>query len=217
MFSAESALLVIDVQNGFMPGGGLPVPRGDEVVPVINRLAPHFETAALTQDWHPAGHISFAANHPQRRAFESIELPYGPQTLWPTHCVQGTQDAALHVDLRVPQAQLILRKGCRAEVDSYSAFVEADRRTSTGLAAWLHARGLRQLYLCGLATDFCVAWSALDARAAGFAVTVVEDACRAIDLNGSLARAWAQMCAAGVRRACTDELLTGLAGLAAPA
>ena len=211
MFSAESALLVIDVQNGFMPGGGLPVPRGDEVVPVINRLAPHFETAALTQDWHPADHVCFAANHPQRQAFESIELPYGPQILWPTHCVQGTRDAALHADLHVPQAQLILRKGCRAQVDSYSAFVEADRRTSTGLAAWLRARGLRQLYLCGLATDFCVAWSALDARAAGFAVTVVDDACRAIDLNGSLARAWAQMCAAGVRRACTDELLAGLA------
>ena len=207
--SSDCALLVIDAQNGFMPGGGLPVAQGDAIVPVINRMAPLFENAVLTQDWHPASHVSFAANHPGRQPFDVIELPYGPQVLWPTHCVQGTPDAALHPQLHVPQAQLILRKGCRPQVDSYSAFTEADRATTTGLAAWLHARGIHHLYLCGLATDYCVAWSALDARAAGFAVTVVEDACRAIDLNGSLARAWADMNAAGVQRASSQSLLAG--------
>ena len=205
--SSDCALLVIDAQNGFMPGGGLPVAQGDAIVPVINRMAPLFENAVLTQDWHPASHVSFAANHPGRQPFDVIELPYGPQVLWPTHCVQGTPDAALHPQLHVPQAQLILRKGCRPQVDSYSAFTEADRAATTGLAAWLHARDIRHLYLCGLATDYCVAWSALDARAAGFAVTVVEDACRAIDLNGSLARAWADMNAAGVQRASSQGLL----------
>lgn len=207
--SSDCALLVIDAQNGFMPGGGLPVAQGDAIVPVINRMAPLFENAVLTQDWHPASHVSFAANHPGRQPFDVIELPYGPQVLWPTHCVQGTPDAALHPQLHVPQAQLILRKGCRPQVDSYSAFTEADRTATTGLAAWLYARGIRHLYLCGLATDYCVAWSALDARAAGFAVTVVEDACRAIDLNGSLARAWADMNAAGVQRASSQSLLAG--------
>lgn len=207
--SSDCALLVIDAQNGFMPGGGLPVAQGDAIVPVINRMAPLFENAVLTQDWHPASHVSFAANHPGRQPFDVIELPYGPQVLWPTHCVQGTPDAALHPQLHVPQAQLILRKGCRPQVDSYSAFTEADRAATTGLAAWLHARGIHHLYLCGLATDYCVAWSALDARAAGFAVTVVEDACRAIDLNGSLARAWADMNAAGVQRASSQGLLAG--------
>ena len=203
--SSDCALLVIDAQNGFMPGGGLPVAQGDAIVPVINRMAPLFENAVLTQDWHPASHVSFAANHPGRQPFDVIELPYGPQVLWPTHCVQGTPDAALHPQLHVPQAQLILRKGCRPQVDSYSAFTEADRAATTGL----DARGIRHLYLCGLATDYCVAWSALDARAAGFAVTVVEDACRAIDLNGSLARAWADMNAAGVQRASSQSLLAG--------
>jgi nicotinamidase/pyrazinamidase len=199
-FPSHTALLVIDVQNGFMPGGGLPVPLGDEVVPVINRLAQRFARVVLTQDWHPADHVSFAANHAQAAPFSTITLPYGPQVLWPVHCVQGTMDAALHADLHIPQAQLVLRKGYHRETDSYSAFVEADKRTSTGLAAYLHAHGVTDLYLCGLATDFCVAWSALDARQAGFAVAVVEDACRAIDMNGSLAQAWADMHAAGVRR-----------------
>ena len=199
--SAErSALILVDVQYGFMPGGGLPVAGGDEIVPVINALAPHFQNAVLTQDWHPADHISFAANHPGRAPMESITLPYGAQVLWPTHCVQGTRDAALHEGLRVPQAQLIVRKGFHREVDSYSAFLEADRRTTTGLAAYLHARGITRLYLCGLATDFCVAASAVDARAAGFEAAVIEDACRAIDADGSLARAWSDMQAAGVRR-----------------
>ena len=198
--AAQRALIVIDAQYGFMPGGGLPVAGGDAIVPVINRIAPRFANAVLTQDWHPADHISFAANHPGRQPFETIPLPYGPQVLWPMHCVQATRDAALHDELRVPQAQLILRKGFHRDVDSYSAFMEADRTTTTGLAAYLHARGISQLVLCGLATDYCVAWSALDARAAGFEVAVVEDACRAIDLNGSLAKAWADMAAAGVQR-----------------
>ena len=196
----QTALIVVDAQYGFMPGGGLPVADGDAVVPVINRIAPRFANVVLTQDWHPADHVSFAANHPGRQPFETIALPYGVQVLWSTHCVQGTRDAALHHDLRVDRAQLIIRKGFRREIDSYSAFVEADRRTSTGLAAYLHARGIRRLFLCGLATDYCVAWSALDARAAGFEVTVIEDACRAIDFDGSLARAWADMAAAGVQR-----------------
>ena len=198
--AAQRALIVIDAQYGFMPGGGLPVAGGDAIVPVINRIAPRFANAVLTQDWHPADHISFAANHPGRQPFETIPLSYGPQVLWPTHCVQATRDAALHDELRVPQAQLILRKGFHRDVDSYSAFMEADRTTTTGLAAYLQARGISQLVLCGLATDYCVAWSALDARAAGFEVAVVEDACRAIDLNGSLAKAWADMAAAGVQR-----------------
>ena len=199
-------LIIVDAQYGFMPGGGLAVAVGDAVVPVINRIAPRFANVVLTQDWHPADHISFAANHPGRAPFETITLPYGEQVLWPTHCVQGTRDAALHDDLRVPQAQLIIRKGFHRDVDSYSAFMEADRRTSTGLSAYLKARGIGTLYLCGLATDYCVAWSAQDARAAGFEATVIEDACRAIDLNGSLARAWADMAAAGVGRVQSTDI-----------
>lgn len=201
-----TVLIIVDAQYGFMPGGGLAVADGDAVVPVINRIAPRFANVVLTQDWHPADHISFAANHPGRAPFETITLPYGEQVLWPTHCVQGTRDAALHDDLRVPQAQLIIRKGFHCDVDSYSAFMEADRRTSTGLAAYLKARGITKLYLCGLATDYCVAWSAQDARAAGFEATVIEDACRAIDLNGSLARAWADMAAAGVGRVQSTDI-----------
>ena len=173
---------------------------GDQVVPVINRIAPLFANVILTQDWHPADHVSFAANHPGRKPYELIELPYGPQVLWPTHCVQGTHDAALHAGLQATHAQLVLRKGANPQVDSYSAFLEGDRRTTTGLAAYLKARDIQRLYLCGLATDYCVAWSALDARAAGFETWVVEDACRAIDLDGSLAKAWAEMEAAGVKR-----------------
>jgi nicotinamidase/pyrazinamidase len=203
----HSVVIVVDAQNGFMPGGGLPVPRGDEVVPVINRIGLCFSNVVLTQDWHPAGHASFASSHAGKAPYEVITMPYGPQVLWPDHCVQGTHDAALHKDLHLPHAQLIIRKGFHQQVDSYSAFMEADRTTTTGLAAYLQARGLRTAYICGLATDFCVAWTALDARAAGFDAVVIEDACRAIDLDGSLASAWQSMLAAGVQRVQSAQLL----------
>ena len=189
-----------------MPGGALGVPKGDEVVPLINRLAVDFENVVLTQDWHPRGHASFASSHPGKAAFETIRLNYGEQVLWPDHCVQGTYGAAFHPDLAVTHAQLVVRKGFRGNIDSYSGFMEADRKTSTGLAGYLKERGLTKLFVCGLATDFCVAWTALDARAAGFEVTVIEDACRAIDLEGSLARAWNDMQAAGVRRSQSAEV-----------
>jgi nicotinamidase/pyrazinamidase len=196
----QDVLLVVDVQNCFVPGGTLPVAGGDEVVPLINRLARGFTHVVLTQDWHPAGHVSFASSHPGHQPFDTITLPYGPQVLWPDHAVQGTADADLHPALRIPHAQLIIRKGYRAHLDSYSAFVEADGRTPTGLAGYLRERGLQQVFLVGLATDFCVAWSALDARRAGFGATVIEDATRGIDTAGSLARAWADMTGAGVKR-----------------
>lgn len=202
----DAVLIVVDAQNGFMPGGGLPVPRGDEVVPIINRLGKLFANVVITQDWHPAGHASFASSHAGKAPYDIMDMIYGPQVLWPDHCVQGTHDAALHKDLHLPHAQLIIRKGFHPQVDSYSAFMEADRTTTTGLAAYLQARGLRKAYVCGMATDFCVAWTALDARAAGFEVVVIEDACRAIDLNGSLAAAWQQMQAAGVLRVQSDQL-----------
>lgn len=202
----DAVLVVVDVQNGFMPGGGLPVPLGDEVVPVINRLGKFFSNVVITQDWHPAGHASFASSHTGKVPYDMMTMPYGPQVLWPDHCVQGTQDAALHADLHLPHAQLIIRKGFHPQVDSYSAFMEADRTTTTGLAAYLQARGLRKAYVCGLATDFCVAWTALDARAAGFDAVVIEDACRAIDLNGSLAQAWKDLQAAGVQRLQSNDI-----------
>lgn len=207
MFDESTALIIVDAQYGFMPGGGLAIEGGDAIVPVINQLLPGFANIILTQDWHPADHTSFAANHPGRQPYETIQLPYGEQVLWPTHCVQGTRDAALHTGLQVDRAQLIIRKGFRREIDSYSAFVEADRKTSTGLEAYLKARGIQSLYLCGLATDYCVSWSAQDARAAGFSATVIEDACKAIDLNGSLAQAWAAMEAVGVQRIQAADLL----------
>ncbi len=197
---AASVLIVVDVQNGFCTGGGLAVAGGEEVVPVINRLANHFENIVITQDWHPPGHASFASSHPGRRPYETTELAYGRQVLWPEHCVQGTESAALHPDLHLPTAQLIIRKGFHPGIDSYSAFTEADRRTSTGLAGYLQARGIRTVYVTGLATDFCVAWTAIDARQAGFETCVIEDATRAIDLNGSLAAAWGAMTAHGVTR-----------------
>lgn len=197
---AKSALIVVDVQNCFVDGGTLPVKGGAEVVPVINALAPKFRNIVVTQDWHTPGHTSFASAHSGQKPFSSIKLSYGNQVLWPDHCVQGTDDAALHKDLKLPTAQLIIRKGYNPGVDSYSAFQEADRRTVTGLAGYLKARGIRTVYVTGLATDFCVAWTALDARAAGFDVYVIEDATRAIDLNGSLAKAWKDMAAKGVKR-----------------
>jgi len=181
-------LLIVDVQNDFCAGGALAVPDGDAVIPVVNRLARRFRNVILTQDWHPPGHVSFASTH-GRDPFSTIELAYGPQVLWPDHCVQGSRGAEFAAGLEVPHAQAVIRKGYHAHADSYSAFLEADRRTPTGLAGLLRERGLSTIFLCGLATDFCVAWSALDARAAGFDVVVVEDACRAIDTGGSLAAA----------------------------
>jgi nicotinamidase/pyrazinamidase len=197
---ADAALLVVDVQYDFLPGGALAVAGGDRVIPVIRRIAPRFARIVLTQDWHPRGHVSFASSHPGRAPFETIELPYGPQVLWPDHCVQGTHGAAIAEALALPQAQAIVRKGYHAHSDSYSAFLEADRRTPTGLAGLLRERGVGAVYLCGLALDFCVAWSALDARAAGFEAIVIEDACRAIDSGGSLAAALRACDAAGVVR-----------------
>lgn len=200
--AAERAatLIVVDVQNDFLPGGALAVPDGDAVIPVINRLARRYEQVVLTQDWHPADHVSFASRHPGRAPFETIALPYGAQTLWPDHCVQGTPGAALADALDVPHAQIILRKGWHREVDSYSAFLEADRVTRTGLDGWLASRGVTEVHIAGLATDFCVLWTALDARRFGLRVGVVEQACRGIDLGGSVARAWAEMQAAGIAR-----------------
>lgn len=198
--TSRSALIVVDVQNCFTPGGSLAVKQGEEIVPVINKLAKGFSNVVMTQDWHTPGHISFASAHPGKKPFEQIDLPYGKQTLWPDHCVQGTEGAALHKDLNIPQAQLVIRKGFHKNVDSYSAFLEADRKTSTGLAAYLKARGINRVFVCGLATDFCVAWTALDARKSAFETYVIEDASRGIDLMGSLARAWADMKKAGVRR-----------------
>lgn len=201
-----SSLLVVDVQNDFMPGGSLAVPRGDEVVPVINALARKFGTVVLTQDWHTPDHASFASRHEGRAPFGTVTLHYGAQTLWPDHCVMGTDGADLHSGLHIPHAQLILRKGHHRAVDSYSAFIEADRVTRTGLDGYLTARGIRRVYICGLATDFCVAWSALDARRLGFEAVVIEDACRGIDLDGSLAAAWRDMGAAGVMRLRAAEI-----------
>jgi nicotinamidase/pyrazinamidase len=204
--NSHTALLVIDVQNDFCPGGALAVEHGDAIVPLINRIANEFETVVITQDWHPANHISFAAQHRDRKPFESITLPYGEQTLWPTHCVQGTPGSELHKDLAIPHASLILRKGSHPFVDSYSAFLEADRITKTGLDGYFASRGITDVFLCGLATDFCVAWSAEDARHFGLNATVIEDAARAIDLNNSLAEAWARLAAAGVTRTSSTAL-----------
>ena len=194
----DDLLLVIDVQNDFCSGGALAVPDGEAVVPVINELAGRFGHVVLTQDWHPGGHLSFASSHAGRQPFETIELDYGTQVLWPDHCVQGTAGAAFHADLALPQAELILRKGFRPAIDSYSAFFENDQTTPTGLGGYLRERGLGRVFLCGLATDFCVQFSALDARRLGFETVLIEDACRAIDLEGSLAAARTKMDEAGV-------------------
>ena len=195
-----SALLVIDVQNCFLPGGSLAVKDGEKIVPIINRLAKGFANVVLTQDWHTSGHVSFASTHAGKKPFETVDLSYGKQVLWPDHCEQGTEGASVSKDLAIPHAGLVIRKGFHKDVDSYSAFTEADGKTTTGLAAYLQARGIKQLFLAGLATDFCVAWSALDARKAGFETYVIEDACRGIDTQGSLAKAWSDMAAAGVKR-----------------
>jgi nicotinamidase/pyrazinamidase len=206
---ATSALIVIDVQTSFVTGGALAVPHGEDVVPVINKIAPAFQNIVLTQDWHPAGHASFASTHPGKKPFETIQLAYGNQVLWPDHCVQGTHGAALHADLQIPWAQLILRKGFHQDVDSYSAFQEADRTTSTGLQGYLQQRGIKTLFLAGLATDYCVAWTALDARKATFETYIIEDACRGINLNGSLATAWREMEQNGVKRVQSSAIELG--------
>jgi nicotinamidase/pyrazinamidase len=204
---SDDVLLAIDLQADFMPGGALAVERGDEIVPLVNKLASRFEQVVVTQDWHPPGHASFASTHEGASPFETRRLEFGDQILWHDHCVQGTPGAALHPGLALDFAFLILRKGMHPGIDSYSAFVEADGRTTTGLAALLKARGAKRVFLCGLATDFCVAHSALDARAEGFATFVIEDACRAIDANNSLSEAWARMNAVEVWRIQSREIL----------
>jgi len=198
MTDDREVLLIVDVQNDFCPGGALAVPEGDAILPAINRLARSFAHVILTQDWHPPGHASYASSHPGKRPFDTIEVSYGVQILWPDHCVQGTPGAALHPKLDVRHAELVLRKGFRSALDSYSAFRENDRRTVTGLAGYLRERGFGRITLCGLATDFCVAFSAIDGREAGFDVTVVTSACRGIDIDGSLTRSMRAMSDAGV-------------------
>ena len=195
---AEQALIVIDVQNDFCPGGALAVAGGDEIVPLVNDLIRNFEHVAMTQDWHPAGHSSFASSHPGRQPFESIDMPYGPQTLWPDHCIQGSIGSDFHAGLAWTKAEMVIRKGFRSAIDSYSAFFENDHKTPTGLAGYLRERGIADVTLCGLATDFCVAYSALDAVAQGFGVTVRLDACRGIDLDGSVEAMLTRMREAGV-------------------
>lgn len=196
--SPGRALLVIDIQNDFTAGGALEVPQGDAIVPLVNTLATQFRNVVQGQDWHPAGHISFASSHPGSKPFDVIELPYGPQVLWPDHCIQGSHGAAFHPQLNIPHTQLIVRKGGNPQVDSYSAFTEADQQTTTGLAGYLREKGIDTVYVVGLALDFCVAWTALHARREGFTTYVVLDACRAIDSDGSLDRAMAEMEDAGV-------------------
>ncbi|WP_420562104.1 bifunctional nicotinamidase/pyrazinamidase [Thalassobaculum sp.] len=190
-------LVLIDLQYDFMPGGALAVAEGDLLVPIANRLAERFTHVVATQDWHPAGHSSFASQHPGREPFTTVEMPYGTQTLWPDHCVQGTPGAELHKDLALDRAEMIIRKGYRRDIDSYSAFLENDQTTPTGLAGYLRERGIERLFFAGLATDFCVAWSVLDARTAGFEAVILTDACRAIDLAGSLDAAMAGMAEVG--------------------
>ncbi len=205
MIDVGTALIAVDLQNDFCSGGSLAVPGGEEVVPLVNALGRNFSTVVLTQDWHPAGHASFASSHPGREPFEVIEMPYGPQVLWPDHCVQGQPGADFHPAIELSMAQAVIRKGFHRGVDSYSGFVEADGRTPTGLAGYLRERGVGRIVIAGLATDFCVNWTAQDAVRGGFEVLVVEEACRAIDLDGSLDRAWAEMNALGVRRVSMAE------------
>jgi nicotinamidase/pyrazinamidase len=203
----RDVLVVVDVQYDFLPGGSLAVAGGDEIVPLINTLAKRFTNVVFTQDWHPADHISFASQHAGKAPFETIELPYGTQVLWPDHCMWNTRGAELSADLDIPHGQLIIRKGYNRTIDSYSGFQEADRETLTGLAGYLNERDVDRLYVVGLATDFCVGWTAIDGAAAGFDVTVIEDATRAIDNAGSLERAWADMAEAGVERVMSKDIL----------
>ncbi|MDX1636951.1 MAG: bifunctional nicotinamidase/pyrazinamidase [Balneolaceae bacterium] len=202
-----NALLVIDVQNDFCPGGALEVPNGDEVVPLINHLSDKFDTIIQTQDWHPEGHSSFASSHEGKEPFDIIEMHYGEQTLWPDHCVQGTPGAEFHSGLDTKKTQLIVRKGFRTDIDSYSAFYENDNDTTTGLTGYLRERNIETLYAVGLATDFCVKWSVVDGLREGFDVIVIEDAVRGIDIDGSVEQAWKEMKDAGARRITSSEIL----------
>lgn len=204
----RSALIIVDVQNGFTPNGNLAVVHSDEIIPSINQLAKYFKNIVLTQDWHPENHISFAENHTGKQAYETIELDYGTQVLWPSHCVQGTPDADFHPDLEITTAQLIIRKGFHSQIDSYSAFMEADHKTSTGLAGYLRERGIDTVYMVGIATDFCVAWTAIDASKLGFQSYVIADATKGIDLNGSLQHAWQEMLASGVKKVYLKDILS---------
>jgi nicotinamidase/pyrazinamidase len=212
MPSVNDVLLIIDPQRDFCAGGGLAVPDGDAVIPLIQRLAPRFQHVVLTQDWHPAGHSSFASSHPGRGVYETIQAPYGPQTLWPDHCIQGTPGADFHpdlnLDLNLPQCELILRKGFRPEIDSYSAFIENDKTTLTGLAGYLRERGLRRLFVVGLAYDYCVRFSAVDAARAGFEAFVIEDACRAVGLPGSVDATNREFAELGIPRLSSDDVLS---------
>ena len=196
--NSQSVLLVVDVQNGFTPGGNLAVANADQIIPLINQLAAQFQQVVLTQDWHPETHISFAEQHPDKQTYDSIQLDYGTQVLWPKHCVQGSLDADFHPDLNINHAQLIIRKGVNPNIDSYSAFQEADQKTTTGFAGYLRERGIQRVFIVGIATDFCVAWSAIDSANLGFETYVIEDGCQGIDLNGSLAQAWQAMQHVGV-------------------
>lgn len=202
------ALLIVDVQNDFCPGGALAVPNGDEIVPIINRLIPHFDHIIQTQDWHPEGHQSFASSHQGKGPYDTVELDYGTQVLWPDHCVQGTKGAEFHPDLNVDKSQVIIRKGFRKQIDSYSTFFENDQKTSTGLTGYLNVRGIKELYTVGLATDFCVKWSILDGIDEGFEMHIIKDAVRGIDLNGSLDAAWDEMNAKGVHTLTSDSFLS---------
>lgn len=207
MIGSRDVLLVVDVQNDFCPGGRLAVPRGDEVVPMVNRLAERFEHVVLTQDWHPPGHQSFASSHPGRKPYETIDVAYGAQILWPDHCVQGTPGADFRRDLTIAHAQLVLRKGYHRDIDSYSAFYENDRTTHTGLAGYLREREFTRVFLAGLAFDFCVRYSSEDARREGFEVVVFEDACRGIDVDGSMAATRQALAALGVRCIAGDGII----------
>lgn len=201
------ALLIIDVQNDFCPGGALEVSAGDEVVPVINKLSSYFDIVLQTQDWHPRGHTSFASSHADKAPYETIEMPYGQQVLWPDHCVQGEEGSAFHPKLDTQKTQLIVRKGFRKDIDSYSAFFENDNTTATGLAGYLRERDIDHFYAVGLAADFCVKWSVLDGIEEGFDVTVIEDAVKGIDMEGSVAKAWDEMQEAGAQRIQSSEIL----------
>lgn len=205
----KSVLIAVDVQYDFLPGGALAVPGGDEVIPAINRLAGIFRHVVLTQDWHPMGHKSFASSHPDKKPFDSIFMPYGDQTLWPDHCLQGSRGAAFHESLTIPHAELIIRKGYNPDIDSYSAFFENDQITPTGLGGYLQERGMTTVFVAGLATDYCVLYSALDAIRLGFTVYVVKDACRGIDIDWSVDQAWRVMTEAGVEIITGDSIVAG--------